>query len=415
MGISHPEKEEREPKSLITPLTYFFAIYSYLAFLGPLFFLVYAPDSLTFDDYSKTFYISLLYAGAVIFGWLVAARLGYGLVSKVLSMVCLGKSRTNYSPDNAKLWGYVFVVMFVASFLVTMSVSEVGFLWIEDSRVAYQFHRRGVGAAYALTNAFLALATVFSFFACGNRFSDRFKLGWFAFKTVVLILFSYFLGSKGLTLGLLVMALVYYNNCVKWVGGFVFMVGIGLALVSISILQFLQGTAESVEDTLLYASSFHHTAEFIRRFDEFGYQWGGAFISDLWSFVPRSVYPEKPYEYGQLLINQILFPGAAEQTSTPGLLPWAASYLDFGLLGVGASGIFAGSCYRWVYRFQVSRTQSILAFIILIQFGGFFPIFPYIPNTFVLFVIMPLLSIAVIRGTAGRERSVDSRDGPPEL
>jgi oligosaccharide repeat unit polymerase len=398
MDHSPAAPQAQQPRSFITPLTYFFAIYSYLVVLGSLAFKWYHVETLTFEAYEETFEISLLYFGAVVLGWLIAPYFGCRLAEKTLSNLCLGTSRQSLNPSTARLWSYGFLALFFASFALMMILSGVGSLWIEESRVAYQLHRRGIGVVYALTTAFLTLGAVFSYFACGNQYSQRFRMAPFVVKVLFFLVLSYFMGSKGLMLGIVLIAIVYYNGCVKRLGFWTLFGSAGLALMSISFLQILQGTAENVEETLLYGNSFHNTAEFIRRFYEFGFQGGDVLLSDFWSFVPRALVPDKPYEYGALLINKVLLPGAAEATNTPGLLPWAAAYLDFGLWGVGVFGLLVGLSYGWVYRFQTSRPQSILAFIMLIQFGGFYPLFPYIPNTVVLLVMVPVLSLGLLLG-----------------
>jgi hypothetical protein len=65
-------------------------------------------------------------------------------------------------------------------------------------------------------------------------------------------------------------------------------------------------------------------------------------LSSLWAYAPRFLFPDKPYEYGQVLINSVLFPGAAAQGATPGLLYWSPYYLESGVLGVFIFGFLRG-------------------------------------------------------------------------
>jgi hypothetical protein len=118
------------------------------------------------------------------------------------------------------------------------------------------------------------------------------------------------------------------------------------------------------------------TASFLGRFDEFGFRFGSASLSDLWFYVPRSIYPAKPFEYGLSLIHQVLFPGMAELGNTPGILPWALPYLDFGTFGVFASGVIGGMFKRLAYEFFLERRNSIFAFVLVMQLA-LFPIFIY--------------------------------------
>jgi len=83
----------------------------------------------------------------------------------------------------------------------------------------------------------------------------------------------------------------------------------------------------------------------------FVFRYGVASLSDLWFYVPRVLYPAKPFEYGLSLIYQILFPGMTELGHTPGILPWSLAYLDFGVLGVFVCGVFSGFLKRLSYDF----------------------------------------------------------------
>jgi uncharacterized membrane protein (UPF0136 family) len=204
---------------------------------------------------------------------------------------------------------------------------------------------------------------------------------------------SYFLGSKGLILSLFITALVYYNYYINSIKLPTLLMTFGLVLILFTLLQLAQGTANEVSETFLYADYFQNTCEFIRRFDEFEYQWGQAFLSNLWSFVPRGLYPDKPYEYGQLLINQVLFPGLAEQSFTPGLLPWASDYLDFGIIGVFISGLFRGLSFGWAHEYFLKNNKSITGFIILLQIGGISEVFSFIPMPIFLIIGLPLFSL----------------------
>jgi hypothetical protein len=44
---------------------------------------------------------------------------------------------------------------------------------------------------------------------------------------------------------------------------------------------------------------------------------GQILLTSFWDLVPRSVYPDKPYVYGVILVDEHYFPGAAANTSTP--------------------------------------------------------------------------------------------------
>jgi hypothetical protein len=141
--------------------------------------------------------------------------------------------------------------------------------------------------------------------------------------------FLYFLGSKNNILILVVISGVYYNFYIKRISLLGCLLFLFISFSSILGLLYLQGSY----DTLFYGMNyfkdyFNTTFKFISRFDEFGFRYGKGWLSSLWFYVPRGLFPDKPFEYGLTLIHRTLFPGYAALGHTPGSLPWSLAYLD---------------------------------------------------------------------------------------
>jgi hypothetical protein len=120
-----------------------------------------------------------------------------------------------------------------------------------------------------------------------------------------------------------------------------------------------------------FLSFFEHfdvTTRFLARFNEYGYYWGTGWLSELWFYVPRALYPGKPLEYGSLLVPARLYPGAYEQGYAPGFLGWSLSYLDFGWVGVLVAGLLHGSFTRGVYEYYLTQRYNLFAFVFMMQF-----------------------------------------------
>ena len=121
--------------------------------------------------------------------------------------------------------------------------------------------------------------------------------------------------------------------------------------------------------------------------EEIGHRFGEGYLTSLWFYVPRALFQDKPFEYGVTLIHQSLFPGMAEQSFTPGILPWGLSYLDFGVFGVAIEGLLIGSFQRAVYlRFMMQK--SMVMFIIMIS-TCYVPVFVY--ATLPIYLLIALL------------------------
>jgi hypothetical protein len=115
------------------------------------------------------------------------------------------------------------------------------------------------------------------------------------------------------------------------------------------------------------------TALVMEQIDRQGMTYGAATVSSFWYFVPRAMFPDKPFEYGSVLLHGTLFPGFAEQGHTPGVLPWMTGYMDFGIFGVVLSGVFLGSVSRAIYL-EFLRTKDAGTFLLMVSFCFIAPV-----------------------------------------
>ena len=253
-----------------------------------------------------------------------------------------------------------------------------GALWITHSRQAYLEFRAGVGPFFAMTQWLLALAFLYCLWSCRPR---RLRL---AFATLCFAVLASFMGSKNNILLIFVVAIAYRHFAVKRIS----IVGFALAgvvfLAGIMALLVAHGSFASLPGAYAYFTDyFDTTAMLMSRFDEFGYLHGKGWLSSLWFYVPRGLYAGKPYEYGVVLIHKVLFPGAAAQGHTPGILPWALSYLDFGILGVFVAGLGKGLWQRMAYEHFLRHRQGLFAFLLMLQFS-LWPVLTFAPLPIVL-------------------------------
>lgn len=247
------------------------------------------------------------------------------------------------------------------SFLALAVLGGGGALWLTDSRTAYQFYRSGAGPFFALTQWCFTFGLLYTLWARRPKSTVRTFAYVLAFCVPLL-----FLGSKGFVLTQIIVGVLYRHFLVRRIPWVAFAAVAPLLLGAQMALQILQGTAGTLLDTALYFRDyFATTAQFLDRFDEFGHYNGRVLASELWFFVPRAIYPDKPFEYGALLIHKVLFPGLAEMSHTPGILIWAGSYLDFGVVGVFAAGVVSALVQRMAYEHFLSHRDSFFAFVLM--------------------------------------------------
>lgn len=239
-----------------------------------------------------------------------------------------------------------------------------GTLWLTAPRQAYIGYRAGAGPFYVMCQWTLLFSLTYVLWFRRPRALGT--MGWVA----AIAGLAYFTGSKHNMLSLSAIAICYYNFRVRRLPVLAYAV-LGPTVVTAAFaLVFFQGPYPDYRGALAYFQEyFGTTARFIERFDQFGYRWGSGWLSSLWFFVPRGLYPDKPFEYGETLVHQVLFPGAAARGHTPGLMTWTLSYLDFGPVGVFAAGWLHGLWQRATYEYYLDRRENVFAFLLMVHFG----------------------------------------------
>jgi hypothetical protein len=257
------------------------------------------------------------------------------------------------------------MVQFVLIYILLMITSGVGLMWITDTRTAYQLHRAGAGLWWSLASATLYLAYFVFLVRYGT--STKRTFGAALFFSVV----AFFLGSKGGSLGYFLLGLFYVHYHIRRVATSMMIAVVALLMFGVVGLQLLQGTAGSLLDTVLYFDYFPNAANFLDS-PMFSFQYGRIIFSSIWLYVPRALYPEKPYAYGPATITEWMFPGAAEQIGgTPGLIDWTVPYTDFGVLGVIAAGFLVAWISKAAFESFIHE-KRIDTFALMAQLG--FPI-----------------------------------------
>ncbi|MBK0371267.1 O-antigen polymerase [Flavobacterium agrisoli] len=227
----------------------------------------------------------------------------------------------------------VFYFLFFLSFFL-LSSSSFGFLnWIKDPRTGYQLHRMGAGQFWVFAISFLSVS--FTIFA----FSVKKNIN--LIMLLVPYLYSaYLLGSKGIVLEFLVFFLI-----VLWIRRFknlrkIFLITVPLAFLLMIINFFTSAGYNSgtmdYKSILSYFDYYVNSAMYYKEYYAGGIDlfYGKIYFSEFWSLVPRGFYPNKPYIYGIIHVNEYFFPGAAEATNTPAFGGPVNYFADFGILGV---------------------------------------------------------------------------------
>ncbi len=270
----------------------------------------------------------------------------------------------------------ILTVAGVGSFAALAVAGGGHALWLSNPRAAYQFYRTGAGPFFLLTQYLTVFALGYLLWTARPR-----ALGTAA-VALMFVVVSWFSGCKEQMAAVLLLPTAYYHfRVARLPGVLISLIGAcaALALAAVLYLDVAQGGLDVWPDGLSfslfsYFDFLPNTALYISHASEVGPQHGAAALSALWGFAPRLLFPSKPYEYGVLTINGLLFPGLAERTHTPAFLDWALWHLDFGAEGVFAAALVEGFAMRGAFDYYLDNRANLYAFECALQFGCF-PIF----------------------------------------
>lgn len=241
-------------------------------------------------------------------------------------------------------------------------------LWLTNPREAYMNFRRGAGHFFALAQIFLIFSFINYLFCWGKK--NLFKI---ILATIVWCCASYYTGSKGSVVAIVITFALYVNFSIKKLSLKKTAFAVICSVVLFFFLLIRQETYETPLEALIYFQDYSKTsARFLEEIWEGqDLQFGRIMLGDLWFYVPRTFYNQKPYEYGILKIHEILFPGLAELGHTPGIHLWAGAMWDFGFVGLFLYGLAKGCMARSSFDFFLKYPTNGLAFTLMIQFSMF--------------------------------------------
>ncbi len=288
----------------------------------------------------------------------------------------------------------LFYSLFVLSFVLLASHTFGVLNWIMNPREGYQFHREGAGQFWAFGLTFLSV----------SFFLKMVQLKKYTNKKILLFIFyiisAYLFGSKGILIEYLIFFFttlwLFKDKKIK------FYIAIGVPFIASIVLYNLylalndynfQSIAEYFD---LYINSSNFYKEYFN--GNFKLLYGKIFFTDYWALLPRALFPNKPYVYGIIHVNEYFFPGAAEETNTPAFGGPIAYFADFGILGVIFLTLFNLFTYikyffyfKLIHKFsEIQISKSFLLIILYLTFfaPGFLMLIPFPLNLIFILAIL---------------------------
>lgn len=288
-----------------------------------------------------------------------------------------------YSPRDLRRLARVFFLLYIAAFLLlAISSGGVG-SWLSDIRGSYIGKRDGNGVFYAAAVSFLSI----SYFFEGVSSSRSLQ---FVLRSLLYFVAIYVLGSKGFVLLFFIFCLVIIHRQGKVNVGRALLIAMPTAFI-LQLINFASG-GESLDFASIaeYFNYYPNAAMYYEDYFRgalplFG---GTIFLTSFWEYVPRSLFPDKPYVYGILHLVEVYYPGGAESGNTPAFYGGVPQFADFGILGVLLFAFFnwtplayiAGLRYALKDRAFLSngpmsgRTIVVSLLLFAPAFGAFLPL-----------------------------------------
>lgn len=220
---------------------------------------------------------------------------------------------------------YKYLVFGFAFLFFAVLVLGSGGTFLTNPREGYQYHREGIGFIW-----------VFYILSIGILYFIYLIIGRPSFiKIIVFSMAMFFSGSKQLILEIFLKSYLVYTWKDIRISKFQLMI-VGAVFFMLMLKQFDQFGAEEqfLSRVALYFDFMYHASLVFNDYESgiLQYQFGSIFLSSFWRYVPRVVYPEKPYAYGSTSLVEMYFPGLAETGHTPSFGMLTAEFVDFGWL-----------------------------------------------------------------------------------
>lgn len=377
--------EAYKTKNLLNPTSFFFGYDIIVLTIFSLFVSI-----SIFPDEILGYNLVILNTYFFIFGFIIGKIICSKI--KIINYVykfekSLQLNRTDVRFDIVKPFLMIFFAIII--FLIIIMKSSAGLLWITNPRDAYISGRAGIGFLWILYQWVMMFYLSYTIWYKSKNLKQH-----FIYFTIFGFL-VFFSGSKANIFSGLLFLIFYYHFMIKKISNYIILL-LPLIFFSIFFLIFLlQYDQVELINSISYFSDYSHTtALFLENFKLFNFHYGYATISDLWFYLPRAIFPNKPFEYGITLIHKQLFPDSAELGHTPGVLNWALSYLDFGIIGVIMAGFFTGLIRTLFFNYYIlkKRRSSLIIFLLMCHIS-LFPIFSYatLPLTILLLLIFSFI------------------------
>ena len=271
----------------------------------------------------------------------------------------------------------------IAFTLYFFYVYSSDFIGIKNPRLAYQNHRAGYGHLWAGYIFFLSLWVLV-------RINNKSN---FTVTIIVYLIGAYQSGSKGLLISSVLpfIAFGYYEN--KFFKLTFYIILMAIIYLVLNLFNAFDDFSLIFKRVESYFDMFNNSSRIFKDYldNEFEFQKGSIYLSSFWQYVPRFIYPDKPYVWGTSSLVEIYYPGIAIR-GTPSFGLYMSEFADFGYYGIILVLLKIENILTYLSLFILSRNiysnkiQLFCAAILILP--GFNFHVPLLIGTLIFFIVV---------------------------
>jgi len=283
----------------------------------------------------------------------------------------------------------IFLIIAVIFFLFYVLATNGEAL--TQPRLTYQSSRAGIGIFWSGFIVFSSMWYAVRVMNGANIFTSFF----------IYFIFCYFSASKGLVILATVPLLA--NPRMPLQKKIALMVLCSPLIIYIFLSLFGQfGAGREFDNTLAsrslsYLNQFNLSAKVYNDYllGKIDHTFGEIYLSGFWSYIPRAIYPDKPFTYGPIFLNELYFPGLAAKGITPSFGMFTTNFVDFGWGGAFTALLSLDKIFMFTSIYIIARNNYrrlklyAVAFSYLVVPGLIFGIPALMSLTIMYFLLKP--------------------------
>ncbi len=273
-------------------------------------------------------------------------------------------------PFNQDVKPYFCVVFLVLAFTFYTPILIKFNQFILTPRRIYELTRSGYGISFFLSSFFFYMA--FIIYLTKFRRSLFLDAVWIMTGSIFLLLH----GSKGQVVVLFFIYFLSYIYLKEWRVSFKYLVFISLFFIILILALFSFTSKISLARLIQFIASY---ADYIRNSvlimaSDYPLQHGRLFVESIfYSFLPRELFPSKPYDFGYIKLTKYFFPKSFEaHQGYPAIHSIGRLYADFGLFSAPIFLLFTMIHFAFM-SFAVNlikATKNFINFILIVCASG---------------------------------------------